>query len=661
MERENNLLSINTLRTLAIDAVEKAQSGHMGLPLGAAPMGYILWKNHLNINPNNPEWYNRDRFVLSAGHGSMLLYGLLHLSGFNLSIEDIKDFRETGSKTPGHPEWEHTEGVEVTTGPLGQGISMAVGMAMAEKKLANQFNQEDLKVIDYYTYVLCGDGDLMEGVSHEAISLAGHLNLNKLIVLYDSNHSSLDEQLDASFSDDIKKKFEAVHWNYIKVEDGTDVMSIDDAIVAAKQADRPTLIEVNTIIGYGLPDIEGTHNAHSDPVGEENVKKAKEFYDWDSKKDFHVPKEVYADFSVIKERGNEKENQWKEKVQKLEKDDPALFNDLQSFIQNRIDSSFKEKLPIFDVNDKKIATRVASHSVLNAVCKDIPQLIGGSADLSGSTKVSIDDSDRITKDDFSGRNIYFGVREFAMATIANGLALNHFVPFVSTYFTFSDYMKPAIRLSALMGLPVIYVFTHDSIAVGKDGPTHQPIEQLAAFRSMPNITVIRPADGNETAAAWEIALDSKNKPTMLVLSRQATDTLKVSPEIVKEGTKKGGYIVEQVKNPEGIIIATGSEVDLALAVKQELEKEEIFVNVVSLPSWELFEQQPEAYRLKVLPTHLTKRLSIEMGSKLGWKEYVGDKGKILSIDSFGISGEPTEVMEKFGFTLENAMKLYKSI
>lgn len=446
MSIKSDQLAINTIRTLAMDAVEEAQSGHMGLPLGAAPMAYVLWKNHLNITPEEPEWFNRDRFILSAGHGSMLLYSMLHLTGYNLSVDDLKDFRTMDSLTPGHPEYRHTEGVEATTGPLGQGISVAVGKALAEKKLASLFNAENREISNYYTYVLCGDGDLMEGVSHEAISFAGHLKLNKLIVLYDSNQSSLDEQLDASFSDDIKKKFEAVHWDYIKVDDGNDLDSINNAIIAAKKSSKPSLIEVNTVIGYGLPEIAGSHNAHSDPVGEVNVKLAKEALGWPSEESFYVPNEVYDTFSSIKDRTNGKLQNWKEDVLKLESEDPELYKTLKQFIDKEGSHDFVTQLPEYTDLDKKISTRVASGQILNSVSNAVPELIGGAADLSKSTKTTIHSSHSITNNDFTGRNIYFGVREFGMASIANGLALSGFLPFVSTYFTFSDYMKPAMRL-----------------------------------------------------------------------------------------------------------------------------------------------------------------------------------------------------------------------
>lgn len=658
---EKDKLAINTLRTLAMDAVEEAQSGHMGLPLGAAPMAYVLWKNHLNLTASRPTWFNRDRFVLSAGHGSMLLYGLLHLSGFDVSLDDLKKFRELDSKTPGHPEYGHTEGVEITTGPLGQGISMAVGMALAERKQAALFNRADEKLADYYTYVLCGDGDLMEGVSHEAISFAGHLKLNKLIVLYDSNHTSLDEELAASFSDDIRKKFEAVNWDYTKVDDGNDLSAIDQAIEQAKQSDKPSLIEVNTVIGYSLPKIAGTHDAHSDPVGADNIEEAKKALGWPSMDAFHVPDSVYDTFSEITERTNVRLDNWDEAVATLKKEDSDRYALLNRFISKPEQYDIGHLLPEFTDTEQKISTRVVSSQVMNAISDAVPELIGGAADLSGSTKTTITSSHAITRDDYSGRNIFFGVREFGMAAIANGLASSHYIPFVSTYFTFSDYMKPAMRLSALMHLPVIYIFTHDSIAVGKDGPTHQPVEQLAALRSMPNMQVIRPADGNETAGAWEVALNSPKTPTTLVLGRQDTRTLDVSPELARNGTKKGAYVVSDVSEPEGLLLATGSEVELALRAQAALKEEGIQVNVVSMPSFDLFEKQSAAYKESVLPKAVKKRLSLEMGSSFGWKTYVGDEGDSLSVDAFGYSGDPEAVMEKFGFTVQSVTARFKKL
>lgn len=662
-DRNIAMKSINTIRTLTIDAVEKAQSGHMGMPLGSAPMAYVLWKNHLKINPKNADWLDRDRFVLSAGHGSMLLYSLLHLTGYDVSMDDLKEFRVIGSKTPGHPEFGFTDGVDVTTGPLGQGLATSVGLAIAEKRLAAIFNKENYPIIDHYTYVICGDGDLMEGISYETLSLAGHLKLNKLIVLYDSNATTLDANLEDSFSEDIKGRFESMGWNHILVDDGNDLDGINQAIVKAKQStDKPTIIEVKTVIGYGLAEVEGTSNAHSDPVGEEQVNEAKKYYQWKHDETFFVPEEVYDDFGSIATDGTEKEADWLNLLKAYQAEYPDLYTDLQRMISDELPEHWDQVLPKYDVSSPPLATRVASYDVLNALAEKLIELFGGAADLSSSTKVSIDDSGGITGDDFSNRNIYFGVREFGMAAIANGLALHHFKPFVSTYFAFSDYMKAAIRLSALMELPVTYIFTHDSVAVGKDGPTHQPIEQLVAFRSMPNINVIRPADGNETVAAWKVALNEKTKPTILVLGRQDQSILPESNKLAPKGVSKGAYIISEAsKEPQGILIATGSEVELAIEAQKLLADENTYVHVVSFPSWELFEQQSEEYKETILPKKLTKRLTIEMGSKIGWKEYAGDAGAVISIDEFGISGDSNEVIKHFGFTPENIAKKFKAL
>lgn len=661
MKEKMAFKSINTIRTLTIDAVEKAQSGHMGMPLGAAPMAYTLWKNHLKINPNQSDWFNRDRFVLSSGHGSMLLYSLLHLSGFGVSLEDLKEFRKFNSKTPGHPEYNITDGVDASTGPLGQGIAMAVGLAIAEKKLSNLFNRDDLNIIDHFTFSICGDGDLMEGVSNEAMSLAGHLQLNKLIVLYDSNDTSLDSALETSFSEDIKRKMESLGWEHILVNDGNDINQIDQAIIRAKKSNKPSLIEVKTIIGYGLPDIAGTNKAHSDPVGVENVHYTKRFLNWEYDEKFTVPKEVYEDFKSIAIKGEDEGKKWKNKINRYKKEYPELYKGLEEIINFELPTNWEDDLPQYD-SSQSLATREASHSVLNNLSEKIIGLVGGSADLSSSTKAIIDNSKAIQGNDFSGNNIYFGVREFGMAAIANGMALHNLRPFISTYFTFSDYMKPAIRLSALMGLPVVFIFTHDSIAVGKDGPTHQPVEQLASFRAMPNVNVIRPADGNETVAAWKVALREKTRPTILVLARQDTMTIGNSAYLANAGVEKGAYVLyESSKISSGILIATGSEVSLAMEAKDKLENEDIFVNVVSMPSWELFENQSKEYRESVLPNDIDKRVVIEMGAKIGWRQYAGDKGTILSVDTFGISGDSQEVVAEFGFSVNRVVEEFKKL
>ncbi|WP_424475233.1 transketolase [Oceanobacillus kimchii] len=654
-------LSINTIRTLTIDSVEQAQHGHPGMPMGAASMAYSLWKNVLNINPKNPNWFNRDRFVLSAGHGSNLLYNLLHLSGFDVTIEDLKNTRQWGSKTPGHPEYGITSGVEATTGPLGQGIPVSVGMALAERHLAETYNRKDFPVVDHYTYTICGDGDLMEGVSYEAASFAGHLNLGRLIVMYDSNDISLDGGLGLSFSEDIKKRFESFNWQYLYVQDGNDIEAVQVALEQAKADEsRPTIIEVKTVIGYGSPSLQGTSDAHSDPLGKEEIERTKEFYNW-KHEEFHVPEEVYEDFSSVKANGVEKEQQWNDLFVEYQNEYPKLAKELKRIIFGELPEAWNNGLPTYSVGDT-IATRVASSETLNALASKLSELVGGSADLDSSTKTRLKDYVDFNRNNYSGRNVRFGVREFAMGAIANGMALHHLRSFVSTFFVFSDYLRPAIRLASLMELPVIYVFTHDSIAVGQDGPTHQPVEHLAAFRAMPGISVIRPADANETREAWKIAVEEKGHPTMLVLGRQGLPTLKETEKLASEGVCKGAYIVSEAKGEaDGIIIAAGSEVSLSINAQTRLAEEGIHVNVVSMPSWDLFEKQSTEYQESILPKDLHKRLTVEMGSKVGWREYAGSRGIVMSIDTFGASAPGDEVIEQYGFTVENVVNRFKEL
>lgn len=655
-------LSINTIRTLTIDSVEKAQHGHPGMPMGAAPMAYSLWKNVMNMNPKNPNWFNRDRFVLSAGHGSMLQYCLLHLAGYDLPLDELKRFRQWGSKTPGHPEFGITPGVEATTGPLGQGIPVSVGLALAERHLAETYNRKGFPIVDHYTYTICGDGDLMEGISYEAASFAGHLNLGRLIVLYDSNDVSLDGELNRSFSEDIKQRFESYQWQYLFVEDGNDIKAVEDAIKEAKSDEnRPTIIEIKTTIGYGAPTIQGTSDAHSDPMGRDEINKAKQFYNWDYNEEFHVPKEVYDDFNSIIDNGKNKEKEWKQLFDQYQKKYPSLASEFQRVTEGDLPAEWGEGLPTYTETDT-LATRASASEVLNALASNVPELVGGSADLDSSTKTKLKKFADLNSGNYAGRNIWFGVREFAMGAIANGLALHHLRPFISTFFVFSDYLRPAIRLASLMEVPVTYVFTHDSIAVGQDGPTHQPIEQLASFRAMPGLSVIRPADANETKEAWKIAVAQSNKPTMLVLGRQGLPTLNVTNKLAEEGVQKGAYVISEAKQtPSGILIAAGSEVHLALEAQAELAKDKVFVNVVSMPSWDLFEEQLLEYKESVLPSNLKKRLTIEMGSKIGWKEYAGSEGSVMSIDTFGASGPGDEVIKEFGFTVENVVKQFKGL
>ncbi|MCM3064513.1 transketolase [Bacillus altitudinis] len=658
------LKSIATIRTLSIDAIEKANSGHPGMPMGAAPMAYALWTNHLNVSPQNPNWFNRDRFVLSAGHGSMLLYSMLHLSGYNLSIEDLKQFRQWGSKTPGHPEFGHTEGVDATTGPLGQGIAMAVGMAIAERHLAETYNKDNFNVVDHYTYSICGDGDLMEGISSEAASLAGHLGLGRLIVLYDSNDISLDGDLDRSFSENVKNRFEAMNWEVLYVKDGNNIEEVTAAIEKAKQStDKPTLIEVKTTIGFGSPNRAGTSGVHGAPLGSEEAKLTKEAYSWTFEEDFHVPSEVYDHFkTAVKDAGQKKEAAWNELFEQYEKEYPELAAQLKLAIEGKLPENWDQEVPVYEAGSS-LASRASSGEVLNGIAKQVPFFIGGSADLAGSNKTTIKDTTDFGRENYAGRNIWFGVREFAMGAALNGMALHGGLRvFGGTFFVFSDYLRPAIRLAALMGLPVTYVFTHDSIAVGEDGPTHEPVEQLASLRAMPNLSVIRPADGNETAAAWKIAVSSTNKPTALVLTRQNLPTIDQAPEKAYEGVEKGGYVVVEAADaqPEALLLASGSEVGLAIEAQKALEKEGIRVSVVSLPAWDRFDEQSDEYKESVLPKAVRARVAIEMGASLGWERYTGLDGDVIAIDKFGASAPGETIIEKYGFTVSNVVSRVKA-
>ena len=665
MFNSTDALSVTSIRTLAIDAVEKANSGHPGMPMGAAPMAYTLWTRFMNHNPKNPHWFNRDRFVLSAGHGSALLYSMLHLSGYNLSIEDLKQFRQWGSKTPGHPEYKHTEGVEATTGPLGQGIAMAVGMAMAERHLASVYNKENFDVINHYTYAICGDGDLMEGVSAEAASLAGHLKLGRLVLLYDSNDISLDGNLAQSFSESVKDRFLSYGWQYLRVEDGNNLEEIAKAIEEAKaDLDRPTMIEVRTVIGYGSPNRAGTSGVHGAPLGAEELKLTKEAYNW-SEEPFQVPQEVYDNFhKLIVEAGEKKEKEWNDLFAQYKQQYADLANQLEAAIKGELPEGWDKDIPVYS-EGKSLASRASSGEVLNAIAKNVPFFLGGSADLAGSNKTTIKGSgDFMPGGSFEGRNIWFGVREFAMGAAMNGWALHGGVKiFGGTFFVFSDYLRPAIRLAALMGLPVTYVFTHDSIAVGEDGPTHEPVEQLAALRAMPNVSVIRPADGNETAAAWKLAVQSTDKPTALVLTRQNLPTLKGTDTNAYDGVSKGAYVVSSAgkDTADALLLAVGSEVSLAVKAQEELAKEGIQVSVVSMPSWDRFDAQSAEYKESVLPKNVKKRLGIEMGSSFGWHKYVGDEGEVLAIDKFGASAPAEKILPEYGFSVENVVARVKAL
>ncbi|MFG6148819.1 transketolase [Halobacillus sp. B23F22_1] len=652
--------SINTIRTLTIDAVEKASSGHPGMPMGAAPMAYTLWTQFMNHNPNNSDWFNRDRFVLSAGHGSMLLYSLLHLSGYKVTIDDLKEFRQWDSKTPGHPEYGHTDGVEATTGPLGQGLAMATGMAMAEAHLSAKYNRDQYNVVDHYTFAICGDGDLMEGVSQESASLAGHLGLGKLVVLYDSNDISLDGDLNRSFSESVEKRYEAYGWQVIRVENGTDTEEIANAIEKAKQnTDQPTMIEVKTVIGYGSPNKSGKSDSHGAPLGEEEVTATKEYYKW-GHEPFHVPDEVYEDFSnKVKDNGAKKESEWNDIFNEYKQKYPELAEEFELAKEGKLPEGWEENLPSFEPGEDNLATRAASGEVINSLSKAIPYFFGGSADLAGSNKTAVKEEEDFSRHNYAGRNIWFGVREFAMAAALNGMALHGGLKvYAGTFFVFSDYLRPALRLSALMNLPVNYVLTHDSVAVGEDGPTHEPIEQLSSLRAVPNLSVVRPADGNETSAAWRIALESNTTPNALVLTRQGLPTLDGTKEKAYEGVKRGAYVLvdSDKETPDGILLASGSEVQLAVKAQEELKTKGYDVRVVSVPSFDRFQAQNDDYKESVLPNNVRQRLAVEMGASFGWERYVGLDGVVIGIDRFGASAPGNTIIEKFGFTVDNVVK-----
>lgn len=657
-------LGVNTIRTLSIEAIQKANSGHPGLPMGAAPMAYALWTKHLNVNPaTSLNWPNRDRFILSAGHGSAMLYSLLHLAGYQVTIDDLKNFRQWESKTPGHPEYQHTDGVEATSGPLGQGISTSVGMAMAEAHLAATYNRDSFNVMDHYTYALCGDGDLMEGVSAEASSMAGHMKLGKLIVLYDSNDISLDGPTSKAFTENVGARYEAYGWQHILVKDGNDLEAISKAIDEAKaETEKPSLIEIKTVIGFGSPK-EGTSAVHGAPIGQDGIDAAKTVYGWEYP-DFTVPEEVVKRFKEeINDKGAKTEAKWDAMFANYEKAHPELAKQFKAAFAGELPANWEEALPVYEEGTAQ-ASRVSSKDAIQAIAKAVPNVWGGSADLSGSNNTTIADEKEFQPGSYEGRNIWFGVREFAMASAMNGIHLHGGTRvYGGTFFVFTDYLRPAVRMSAIQNLPVIYVLTHDSVAVGEDGPTHEPIEQLASVRCMPNVQVIRPADGNETSAAWIQALETTNKPTILVLSRQNLPVLPNSKEMAKEGVSKGGYVISKAESdtPEGILIATGSEVNLAVQAQKELKAQGKDVSVVSLPSFDLFEAQDEAYKESVLPKAVTKRVAIEAASPFGWERYIGSEGKMIGIDHFGASAPGDFVLEQFGFTVDNVVNTFNEL
>lgn len=655
---DTDTLAITTIRMLAVDGVQKANSGHPGLPLGAAPMAYVLWSRFLRFNPKNPQWPNRDRFVLSAGHGSMLLYSMLHLFGYDLSIDDLKHFRQLGSKTPGHPEHGVTPGVEATTGPLGQGFGNGVGMAMAEAFLGATYNRAQHSVVDHYTYAIVSDGDLMEGIASEAASLAGHLKLGKLIYLYDDNSISLDGPTSLAFTENVLERFDAYGWHTQRVEDGNDLEAIEAAIVAAQADPRPSLISVRTIIGFGSPQ-EGTSKVHGNPLGEENLRKTKEFYGWNPDQTFFVPDEVYAHLKPYIQRGAELESAWNDAFERYAADFGTEGQQLRQALAGELPLKWDFALPSFTPEDGEMATRQASGKALLALKSQIPWLFGGSADLAGSNEMPVKNDVAFQPESYNNSNIWFGVREHAMGAALNGMALHGGIrPYGGTFLTFSDYMRGSIRLAALTELPVIYVFTHDSIGVGEDGPTHQPVEHFAALRAIPDLTVIRPGDANESVVAWRVAIENTHGPIALLFCRQKLPVFDPKKVGSSEGVRKGAYtLIDADGEPELILIATGSEVALAVEAHEELTKQGVNTRVVSMPSWELFEAQDQSYRDHVLPPGVTARLGIEAGVSQGWHKWVGDHGAYLGIDRFGASAPYKEVYKAVGLTVEHAVEL----
>jgi transketolase len=668
---------IDTLRFLSVDMVQKANSGHPGLPLGAAPMAYVLWTRQLKHHPANPAWADRDRFVLSAGHGSALLYSLLHVTGYDLSLDDIKQFRQWGSKTPGHPERGHTPGVEATTGPLGQGLANAVGMAIGEAHLAARYNREGHAIIDHCTWALVSDGDLMEGVASEAASLAGHLQLGKLICLYDDNQVTLAAAADITFSEDRGKRFAAYGWQTIRVDDGNDIGAIAAALEQAR-ADtlRPSLILVRTHLGFGSPE-QDSFKAHGSPLGAEDVTKTKQKLGWPSEPDFLVPGAALTHFRKALDRGAKQEAEWNGRLDAYTKVFPDLAKELRSRLRGELPSGWDADIPVFPVDQKGMATRVAGGKVMNAMAPKLPALGGGSADLDPSTHTALkglgDFNPAPAQDEqgsagggwsYAGRNLHFGVREHAMGAIANGLAAHGgFIPFGSTFLIFSDYMRPTIRLAALTRLHVVHVFTHDSIALGEDGPTHQPVEHLASLRAIPNVTVIRPCDANETAVAWKVAVETRDRPVLLALSRQDVATLDRTCYASAEGLRRGAYVLSDAKDrkPGLILIASGSEVGLILAAAECLQGEDVRVRCISMPSWDLFEAQPKSYRDEVLPPQVTARLAVELGVAQGWQRYVGERGDMLGVERFGASAPADVVLREYGFTVDNVCKRARAL
>jgi transketolase len=653
---ELDQLCINTIRALSLDAVQKANSGHPGLPLGAAPMAYVLWTRFLRHNPRNPKWDNRDRFLLSAGHGSMLIYSLLHLTGYDLPLDELKNFRQFGSKTPGHPEYGLTPGVEITTGPLGQGFANGVGMAMGAAHLGAKFNKEGFPVIDHYVYAIVSDGDLMEGVASEAASLAGHLKLGKLIYLYDDNHVTIEGFTSLAFSEDVPKRFEAYGWHTLTVTDGNNLEDIEAAISEAQSVtDKPSLISVKTVIGFGMPT-QGTRKAHSDAPGEDAVKETKRHLGWPEDKQFYIPEEALAHFRQAIQHGEQFEAEWHELVETYEQQHPEEAKTFRTTMSGDLPEGWEDHLPKFE-DAKPVATRVASGEVINALAPVMPMLIGGSADLGVSNNTDIKEGGSFEAGTYDGRILHFGVREHAMGSTMTGISLNGgLIPYGGTFLTFSDYMRPAIRLAALSEVQVIYVFTHDSIGLGEDGPTHQPIEHLAALRAIPHLFVIRPADPAEVSEAWRIAILRRSAPTALALTRQKVPVIDRKKFAKADGLRRGAYVLADAETPRLILIATGSEVSLAMEVREKLEGEGVPTRVVSMPCWELFDEQSQEYRDEVLPPTINARLAIEAGVRQGWDRYVGPVGNVVCLDRFGASAPGEVALRELGFNVDNVLQ-----
>jgi transketolase len=657
-------LGINTVRVLAADAVQKANSGHPGMPMGAAPMGHVLWAHSMNYNPKSPKWPNRDRFILSAGHGCLLQYIYLYLTGYNLSLDDLKNFRQLHSKTPGHPEYGLADGIEITTGPLGQGFADGVGFAIAQKHLAARFNRPGFELFNYHIYAICSDGDLMEGVTAEAASLAGHLELGNMIYLYDDNHISIEGNTDLAFNEDVAKRFEAYGWHVQVVDDGNDIEKIKDAVHNAKHETRkPSLIKVRTQIAYGSPNKVNTAGAHGSPLGADEVKRVKEFFGFDPEKSFDVPENVINYYRETGKRGEKLEQEWNNLYEAYQKQFPDLAAEYEIMRYRKLPEGWKDKLPVFKASEGKVATRKASGKTLNAIASSLPSLLGGSADLAPSTDTNLEQYDSFTAQTPWGRNFHFGIREHAMGCAINGIALSEgMIPYGATFLIFSEYMRPPIRLAAIMKIRPIFIFTHDSIGLGEDGTTHQPIEQLISLRSIPNLIVIRPADANETAQAWRVALEQKDGPVALILSRQGLPVIDQEKFTAATELEKGAYILSEAEgDPQVILIATGSEVSLIMQAQQKLKEEGVNARVVSMPSWELFEKQDQSYKEKIFPKNLRNRLAVEAGSTLGWQKYVTDEGDVIGMTTFGESAPAEDLFKLFGFTVENVVKKAKAL